>query len=100
MGKLKEIFRGPHRNFAWFVVISTGIFLLLWIVGPGNTFGHWISASRQASGPQVEEIKLYKQKNLELDRQIKAMENIDTLEKFAREQNHFAAPGEDVDVIR
>ena len=44
MGKIREIFHGPHKNFAKFVVGSTSLFLVLWILGPGNNFIHWIKA--------------------------------------------------------
>ena len=100
LGKLKEIFRGPYRNFAWFFIATTVAFLWVWIIGPGNTIGHWINANHEASGPQAEEIAKYRNEIQELDSKIQALENnVDTLEKFAREQYHFAAPGEDVYVI-
>ena len=45
-------------------------------------------------------IENYRIENAELDRRIDMMKNDrDTLEKFAREQYNFAAPGEDVYVI-
>ena len=44
MGKIKDIFTGEHRKFAWFVVISTSLFLLSWLIGPGNTIIHWVKA--------------------------------------------------------
>ena len=43
---------------------------------------------------------MYRQENAELDRRINMMKNDrDTLEKFAREQFFFAAPGEDVYIL-
>ena len=99
MGRLKDIFKGPHRVFAWFVVVTTTIFILLWIIGPGNTIGHWIRASREDARDREDSLAL-RAKITELDRQIELMEgNIDTLEKFAREQYYFAGPGEDVYVV-
>ena len=45
-------------------------------------------------------IEDYQFENAELDRRINMMKtDRDTLEKFAREQYNFAAPGEDVYVI-
>ena len=45
-------------------------------------------------------IEQYQVENAELDRRINMMKtDRDTLEKFAREQYNFAAPGEDVYVI-
>ena len=99
MGKVKEIFRGPNRRFAWFVVITTTLFVLLWVIGPGNTIGHWIRAN-QEDKEQQKEIARYKKANEELDRKIENMrDDKGTLEKFAREQYNFAIPGEDVYVI-
>lgn len=99
LSKIGDIFRGPHRVFAGFVVLCVFIFLVLWIVGPGNTIGHWIRAKIDDKAQQ-EEIRLYEQKNSELDRQIEMMtSNRDSLEKFAREQYYLAKPDEDVYII-
>ena len=99
MGKIKDIFNGPHKNFARFVAIVTAIFILLWIVGPGNTFIHWIKAGVEISR-QENAIENYQKENAELDRRINMMKtDRDTLEKFAREQYNFAAPGEDVYIV-
>ena len=99
MGKIRDIFRGPNRKFAWFVVISTSVLLLLWIVGPGNTFVHWIKAGIDVR--RQEKVKArYEAENAELDRRMNMIKSDrDTLEKFAREQYNFAVPGEDVYVI-
>ena len=99
MGKIKDIFNGPHKRFARFVAIVTVVFIFLWIVGPGNTFIHWIKAGLEISR-QEKMIEDYQFENAELDRRINMMKNDrDTLEKFAREQYNFAVPGEDVYVI-
>ena len=99
MGKIKDIFRGEHRHFAWFAVIVTGIFLLLWLVGSGNTFIHWAKAGAEIRR-QERLIREYEQQNAEMDARINMLKtDRDTLEKFAREHFGFAAPGEDVFVI-
>ena len=99
MGKIKDIFRGPHKRFARFVVGVTAVFIFLWIVGPGNTFVHWIKAGFEIRR-QEKVMDNYRNENAELDRRINMMKtDRDTLEKFAREQYNFAAPGEDVYVI-
>ena len=73
--------------------------LFLWIVGPGNTFVHWIRAGIEINR-QEKIIEMYRKENAELDRRVNMIKNdVDTLEKFAREQFRFAAPGEDVYVI-
>lgn len=99
MGKIKDIFKGEHRKFAWFVVISTSLFVLSWIVGPGNTVIHWIKAKNEISR-QERQMEMYRQQIEMMDRDIDELQNNkDTLEKFARERFRFAVPGEDVYVI-
>ena len=99
LSKIKDIFHGPHKKFAWFVVIFTSIFIFMWIVGPGNTFVHWIRAGVEIRR-QEKMMEMYRNENAELDRRINMMKtDRDTLEKFAREQYNFAAPGEDVYVM-
>ena len=99
MGKIKDIFQGPHRKFAWFVLISTSALIILWLIGPGNTFIHWGKAASEARR-QEKTIDRLQTENAELDRRIKMMTtDKDSLEKFAREQYNFAAPGEDVYLV-
>ena len=99
MGKIKDIFQGPHRKFAWFVVVSTAALILLWFIGPGNTFIHWGKAAVEVKR-QEKIIEKYETENADLDRRINMMKtDKDTLEKFAREQYNFAAPGEDVYLV-
>ena len=99
MSKIEDIFHGPHRKFAWFVVITTSVLIFLWLVGPGNTFIHWIKAGIEIKR-QEKLIEMYQEENAELDRKVNMIRNDrDTLEKFAREQFRFAAPGEDVYIL-
>lgn len=99
MDRIKEIFHGPHRKFAWFVVVTTSVFVFLWIVGPGNTLVHWIKAGVEIRC-QEKLIESYVEKNAELDRKVNMLKHDrDTLEKFAREHFGFSVPGEDVYVI-
>lgn len=99
MGKIKDIFTGEHRKFAWFVVISTSLFLMSWLIGPGNTIIHWVRARNEISS-QEKQMEVYRAQIDEMNQNIEELENNrDTLEKFARERFHFAAPGEDVYVI-
>ena len=99
MGKIKDIFKGPHKTFAYFAAISTAVFLLLWLVGSGNTFIHWAKAGIEIRR-QEKIIREYEMQNAEMDRRINMIKtDRDTLEKFAREHFNFAVPGEDVYVI-
>ena len=99
MGKIKDIFRGPHRKFAYYVVVSTFVLIVLWLIGPGNTFIHWGKSAVEVYR-QEKLIEKYENENVELDRRIKMIStDRDTLEKFAREQYNFAVPGEDVYLV-
>ena len=99
MGKIKDIFTGPRRKFAWFVVVSTLFLIGSWLVGPGNTFIHWGKSAIEVRR-QEKLIEKYESENAELDRRIQMIStDRDTLEKFAREQYNFAAPGEDVYLV-
>ena len=99
MGKVKELFRGKHGKFAWFVVITTAVFLLLWLVGPGNTIIFWTKSALEIH-TQEKQIEYYEKSNEEMLRRLEMLRtDKDTLEKFAREQFNFAVPGEDVYVI-
>ena len=99
LGKIRDIFHGPHRKFAWFVVVTTSVFIFLWIVGPGNTFIHWIKAGLEIKR-QESQIEQYRKEIEQMDKHINMLKtDRDTLEKFAREQFNFAAPGDDVYII-
>ena len=99
MGKFKEIFKGRHKRFAWFVTGTTIAFLVLWLVGPGNTIILWVKSGSEVRRQQ-KQIEYYQKANEEMSRRLDMLRNDkDTLEKFAREQFHFAVPGEDVYII-
>ena len=97
--KIKEIYSGDNRRMVWFMTIVMVLFIGSWLFGSGNTIIRWIKDGRELKRQEAQ-IEEYK-------RQIEAMEgsidkretDMDTLEKFAREQYRFAAPGEDVYVI-
>ena len=99
MKKIKDIFQGEHRRFWIFFTVATIVFIFIWVVGPGNTVIHWIRAKMDIKA-QNEAIEQYKSDLEEMDKRINMLKtDKDTLEKFAREQFNFAAPGEDVYVI-
>ena len=99
MGRIKDIFQGPHHKFAWYVVLSTLALIGMWTVGPGNTFIHWGKSAIEVNR-QEKLIDKYESENAELDRQIQMIStDRDTLEKFAREQYNFAVSGEDVYLV-
>ena len=96
MGRFKDIFNGEHKRFAYFVTGTTALFVALWLVGPGTTVIHWVRAKIEISR-QEKMIREYLEENEILQKRYDMLCNQrDTLEKFAREQFHFAAPGDDV----
>ena len=99
MGKIKDLFKGKHRKFAWFVVITTVLFLGLWLFGSGNTIILWVENAVEVRRQQ-KQIEYYDDANEEMSRRLDMLRtDKDTLEKFAREQFNFAVPGEDVYII-
>ena len=82
-----------------FFALTTAAFIIVWVVGPGNTIIHWIKAKIDIVA-QEKAIEQYNAEIEEMDKRINMLKNDkDTLEKFAREHFYFAAPGEDVYVI-
>ena len=99
MSKLSNIFKGERKNFRIFVAFSTAVFVFIWIVGPGNTWIHWAKAGLEIKR-QERQIKEYQLEIEKMDKTVNMLKtDRDTLEKFAREQFQFAAPGDDVYVI-
>ncbi|MDD6975719.1 MAG: septum formation initiator family protein [Bacteroidales bacterium] len=99
MGKIKDIMTGKYGSLIRFSLACLAIFLILWLLGPGNTFISWIQASAEISAME-KQIEDYKAQTKALDARIEDLTtNRDSLEKFARENFHFAAPGEDVYII-
>ncbi len=99
MGKIKDIFKGEHRKFAWFITVVTVLFVGSWIFGPGNTVVHWIRTAKEIR-QQEKQMEFYRREIEEMNQNIEEMENNrDTLEKFARERFRFAGPDEDVYIV-
>lgn len=99
MKKLKNLFDGEQRNFITYAVVATSFFVLFVLFKPGSNIFNWIEARVEISR-QEKQISGYRQELEDLDRRIDLLiSDRDTLEKFAREQFHLAAPGEDVYII-
>ena len=81
------------------MAFSTAVFIIIWIVGPGNTWIHWIKAGVEIKR-QERQIEQYKKEIEEMDKHVNMLKtDRDTLEKFAREQFNFAAPGDAVYIV-
>ena len=99
MGKIRDIFTGEYRRLAWFSAFLTLIFILAKLFGPGNSVVHWIEAKREIAA-QERQMEQYRKEIEAMSQNIEELKtNRDTLEKFARENFHFAAPGEDVYIV-
>ena len=99
MKKIRNLYKGEHGTFFKFVTFCVTVFIVLWIVGPGNTVLHW-ARSKSDLRLQKKQMELYQKEIEQMRRQVRMLEsNRDSLEKFAREQFYFAAPGEDVFVV-
>ena len=100
MKKIRNLYKGEHGTFFKFVTFCVTVFIVLWIVGPGNTVLHW-ARSKSDLRLQKKQMEMYQKEIEQMRRQVRMLEsNRDSLEKFAREQFYFAAPGEDVYVVK
>lgn len=81
-----------------YIVIS-GIFILLLLFYPGNNLITWVK-TRNEIRQQEKLMRKYEIEIMQMEKQISDLTTErDTLEKFAREQFHFAEPGEDVYIV-
>ena len=86
------------HSFVRYAVISTALIIVFLFVKKDNLIS-WVRAGFTLRR-QEQRIEQLKTRNEELDRHIKAMStDRDTLEKFAREEFLFAAPGDDVYLV-
>ncbi len=75
------------------------IFLLILLFGRGNNLIHWMQTKREIVR-QEKQIEKYQEEIEKMNGQIEALSNDrEALEKFARENFHFAAPGDDVYIL-
>lgn len=99
MGKWKDIWNGEHKGFVRYAVISTAVFLL-WIVFLGDDNLLRLVKAYSELNSQNGQIERYKKEIAVMDKQIRTLStDRDTLETYARENFHFAAPGDDVYLI-
>ena len=99
MNRVRNIFKGEHRSIMRYAAIAKLLFFLLVLFKPGSNIFNWINARREISR-QERQISEYEKALKELGTRIDLLtSDRDTLEKFARERFHLAAPGEDVYII-
>ena len=91
--------RSDHNYFQPFVLIVTLIVGLWMVFLSHDSLINWARAGIEVKRQEAK-IEEYRRDIEAMDAQIKALtENRDSLEKFARERYHFAAPGEDVYLV-
>ena len=91
--------RSDHNYLLPFVIVTTTLVALWLLLFAHNSVLSWIRATVEEKNQQKEMVRLQKEIE-EMDREIGNLRNnADTLETFARETYHFAAPGDDVYIV-
>ena len=91
--------RSDHNYFLPFVIVVTAVAALWLLFFSHSSVLNWIRANVEIRR-QERQMEKYRQEIDEMDAEIRALtDSKDSLEKFARETYHFAAPGEDVYII-
>ena len=91
--------RSDHNYFLPFVIVVTAVAALWLLFLSHSRVLNWVRANIEIRR-QERQMDKYRQEIDEMDAEIRALtDSKDSLEKFARETYHFAAPGEDVYII-
>ena len=91
--------RSDHNYFLPFVLVITALAAVWLLFLSHSSVLNWIRANVEIQR-QERQMEKYRSEIAEMDAEIQALTNSrDSLEKFARETFHFAAPGEDVYLI-
>lgn len=99
MNGFGKIFKGPHGGFFKFAAVATGIFVLLMVFKPGTNVIRWIQSGLEIR-QQEKQIRQYEEEIGRMEHRIRMLtSDRDTLEEFAREEFHFAEPGDDVYIV-
>lgn len=85
-----------HNYLIPFVIVVTAVVALWLLFFAHNSVLSWIKASVEVNNQQKEMTRLQSEIDA-MDARIEALStNKDSVEAFARERYHFAAPGDDV----
>ena len=91
--------RSDHNYFIPFVIIVTAVVAVFLLFLSHNSVLNWVKATIEVKQQEKEMARL-KQEIEEMDNEFKALTtDKDSLESFARETYHFAAPGDDVYIV-
>ena len=87
------------KSFLRYAIVVTSIFVILVGFVNQDSVVRWVRAGFQIRR-QEKQIRVYKRQINDMDKQIKMLStDKDTLEQFARENFHFAEPGDDVYIL-
>lgn len=91
--------RSEHNYLLPFVIVVTVLVALWLLFFAHNSVLNWIKASVEEQNQKKEMARLQEEID-RMDQEIAALKgNRDSLETFARETYHFAAPGDDVYIV-
>lgn len=91
--------RSDHNYLLPFVIVVTTVVALWLLFFAHNSVLNWVKASVEEKNQEAEMARLQAEIQ-EMDREIDNLRNNrDSLESFARETYHFAAPGDDVYIV-
>lgn len=91
--------RSDHNYLLPFVIVVTVVVALWLLFFAHNSVLNWVKASVEEKNQKTEMARLEAEIQ-EMDREIDNLRNNkDSLESFARETYHFAAPGDDVYIV-
>ena len=91
--------RSDHNYFLPFVIIITAVAALWLLFFSHSSVLNWVRANLEIQRQERQMDRLRSDIDA-MDAEIRSLTNSrDSLEKFARETYHFAAPGDDVYII-
>ena len=91
--------RSEHNYLLPFVIVVTVVVALWLLFFAHNSVLNWVKASVEEKNQEAEMARLQAEIQ-EMDREIDNLRNNqESLESFARETYHFAAPGDDVYIV-
>ena len=91
--------RSDHNYFLPFVIIITAVAALWLLFFSHSSVLNWVRANWEIQRQERQMDQLRRDIDA-MDAEIRSLTNSrDSLEKFARETYHFAAPGEDVYIL-
>ena len=91
--------RSDHNYLLPFVIVVTTVVALWLFFFAHNSVLSWVRAGIEVKN-QEKEMALLQEEIARMDAEILSLSrNRDSLESFARERYHFAAPGDDVYIV-